>query len=640
MKNNSLFKSNSTCLFVILIIFFINTFSLIAQQDELNLRAFAIETSEDVTPIVINALKVCKEKNIKKMIFPKGIYHFYPTFAPDVYCAITNNDNGLKRTPFPLIDFNDFEIDAKGSEFIFHGKILPFIIEESNNIIIRNLSIDWEIPFDLEGLVVARDENDKTFDIKVSSPYKVKYDRLYLSLERESSPYDSKFGERFAIGEKNDIEVGQNIIWNPKTMAPYYNTTEYALPERGIAAKELKPGLIRLKVNAKTMPPLGSVFVSKGVHLSNRLCPAFRVFKSKDLLFNNINVHHAGAMGLIAERSENITLDGFNVVLKEGSGRMITTTADATHFCNVKGKVIIKNCTFENMLDDATNIHGTYVRVNKIVDDFTLAVETYHPHQNGYLFAEAGDLVRIVDQNSLEPKTSEISIIKTERINEKMTILTFSKSIKGKVNTHDGIENISWESSALIENNIVRNNRARSFLISTSEEVIIRDNYLSSQMIGILVTGDLDLWNESGPTENLLIENNTFVDCLFGGSKDHHVIMIGPQYLEKNKVESKYSKNITIRNNTFKTFETKILHALSVDGLIFENNKIIQTRTYPELSSNHENLKIENSNAVSIKNNAFDLLHKSKGSISVDYKSTNVVVSKDLEFEKNSQISE
>ena len=625
--------------FIIFLILALSLQNITAQKTELFLKDYGIETVKDATPIVVNALKVCKEKNINKLSFPKGVYHFYSTFAPDKYCAITNNDNGLKRTVFPIIDFHDFEIDANGSEFIFHGKIVPFIIEESSNIIVKNLSIDWEVPFDIEAKVVANNKEAKTFDIEVNTPYKVKYERLYLSLERESSPYDTKFGERFAIGEKNDIEVGQNIIWNSKTMAPYYNTSQYAVEEKGIKAKELKPGLIRLQVKARSMPPLGSVFVSKGAHLSNRLCPAFRVFKSKDLFFNNINVHHAGGMGLIAERCENITLDSFNVVLKEGSGRMITTTADATHFCNVKGKVIIKNCTFENMLDDATNIHGTYVRVNKILNDSTLAVETYHPHQNGYLFAEAGDFVKIINQNTLESKTSNIVLKKAEQINEKITILTFGESIEGKVNEFDGVQNVSWESSALLENNTVRNNRARSFLISTSKEVIIRNNYLSSQMSALRITGDLNLWNESGPCENLLIENNIFVDCLYGGDKGHYLIMIDPQYTNDDYMVSKYSKNIRIRNNTFKTFDPKIMHAVSVDGLTFENNKIFQTNTYPAFSKENETLKIENSNNVSIKNNFFKALKGGKGSVLVDQKSTDIYLSKDSVFNENIKLN-
>ena len=589
----------------------------------IHLKDYMIETALDATPVVVKALEDCKVKGVKKIIFPKGTYHFYPTFAPDRYCAITNNDNGLKRTAFPLIDFHDFEIDGNGSEFIFHGKMVPFIIEESSNITVRNFSIDWDVPFTLEGLVVNNNPSDNTFDIEVKTPYKVQYGRLYLSLEREDSPYEKKYGKRFATAEQYDIEVGQNIIWDPKTMAPIYNTKQYEINQKGIEAIELEKGLVRLKSKGITVPPVGSIFVSKGEYLQNRTSPAIRVFKSKDLLFKDVNIYHAGAMGLIAERSENITLDSFNVVLKENSGRMVTTTADATHFCNVKGKVIIRNCTFENMLDDATNIHGTYVRVNKIIDDYSLAVETYHPHQNGYLFGEAGDEVQIINKETLQPTTEPLVLKEVKRINEKISIITFDRSIKGKVDLYYGVENISWYPSALIENNIVRNNRARSFLISTPREVIVRNNFLSSQMASLRMTGDLGLWNESGPCGNLIIENNTFENCVYGGNGAQSIIMIDPQYVNNN-IKSKYSKNITIKNNVIKTFDASILFAMSVDGLIFEDNRIEQTNAFKPIFPDTPNLKIINSDNVSIQRNTYSSISGEKGTLFIDDKSKQI----------------
>ena len=592
------------------------------------LKNYNIEKVSDATPVVVKALEDCKIKGVKKVVFPKGIYHFYPTFAPDRYCAMTNNDNGLKRTAFPLIDFHDFEIDGNGSEFIFHGKMIPFIIEESSNITVRNLSIDWDIPFTLEGLVVNNNPSENTFDIEVKTPYKVQYGHLYLSLEREDSPYEKKYGKRFSTAEHYDLEVGQNITWDPKTMAPIYNTAQYQVQEKGIEAVELEKGLIRLKGKVKKVPPVGSVFVSKGEYLQNRTTPAIRVFKSKDLLFKDVNIHHAGAMGLIAERSENITLDGLNVVLKENSGRMVTTTADATHFCNVKGKVIIRNCTFENMLDDATNIHGTYVRVNKIIDDYSLAVETYHPHQNDYLFGEAGDEVQIIHKETLQPTTEPLMLTEVKRINEKISIITFNKSIKGKVDLYYGVENISWHASALIENNIVRNNRARSFLISTPREVILRNNFLSSQMASLRITGDLGLWNESGPCDNLIIENNVFENCVYGGNGPQSIIMIDPQYVNKNNIQGKYSKRITIKNNVIKTFDASILLAMSVDGLIFEDNIIEQTSAYKSIFPNTPNLKIINSDNVSIQRNTYTSISGEKGTLFIDDKSKHITIDK------------
>ncbi|WP_088323990.1 alpha-1,3-galactosidase-related protein [Polaribacter tangerinus] len=606
-------------------------------QKVLNLSEYNIQAAEDATPIIVKALKKCKEEGFSKLIFPKGTYHFYPTFAPERYCEITNNDNGLKRTAFPLIDFHNFVVDGGDSDFIFHGKMIPFIIEESSNIKITNLSIDWEVPFALEGLVVANNTETKTFDIEVNSPYEVQFGRLYLKLERPDTPYERKYGKRFAYWEHDNLEVGQNIFWDPKTMAPLYNTKLYNMPEKGIHAVELKKGLIRISTEMTKLPPIGSVMVSKGEYLENRTSPAFRVFKSKDLEFKNVNVYHAGAMGLIAERSENITLDSFNVVLREGSGRMVTTTADATHFCNVKGMVTIKNCTFENMLDDATNIHGTYVRVNKIIDDYTLAVETYHPHQNGYLFGEEGDEVQIIDQVNLQPTTVPMVLKKVERVNEKISYITFNKPITNKVQIYDGVENISWHASAVLENNVVRNNRARSFLISTPRKVVVRNNHLSSQMASFRLTGDLGLWNESGPNDGLLIENNVIENAVYGGNGPQSIFLIDPQYVDKNNFKGMYSRDITIRNNTIKTFDNSILVAMSVDGLVFENNTIIQTDKYKPIFPDVDNIQIINCNDVTIKGNTYKRLDGKKGTLSIDKKSTNIKVSKKESFKSSTK---
>lgn len=596
------------------------------QTDELNLGEMGIVESNDATPIVVQAISVCKEKGINKLIFPKGTYHFYPTFAPDRYCAITNNDNGLKRTAFPLIGIDGLEIEGNGSEFIFHGKMIPFIIEESKDISVKNLSVNWETPFYLQGKVIDNNQSDRTFDIEVQTPYKVSDGHLYLSLEREDSPYERKYGFAFAKGEKYDQVVGQNIIWNPETMAPLYDHVKYSgFDVFHFPAEELSPGVVRLTTRYPEVPPVGTIFVSKGEYLFNRQNPAFRLFKSQNLYFENINVHHAGAMGMIAERCTDITLDGFNVVLKDTDNRVVTTTADATHFCNCKGLITIKNCTFENMLDDATNIHGTYVRVNKIMDDYRVAVETYHPHQNDYLFGEAGDSVRIIN-HSLTPTTGTLMLTKVERINEKISILTFNESVKGKVAKYYGIENVSWYPTAILENNIVRNNRARSFLISVPRKIIVRNNYFSSQMASLLIPGDLGLWNESGPSDSLIIENNTFENCVYGGNGAQSVIQITPEYDSSDLIQEKYSRNITIRNNTINTFDASVLWAISVDGLSFEGNQITQTQAYQPLFPDVPNLRIENCNQILIKGNSYRSLDANNATIKIDSKSTNIQI--------------
>ncbi|KXX66809.1 hypothetical protein [Flammeovirga sp. SJP92] len=622
---------SKTTLLPLLLLFY--GVELLAQS--IHLKDYNITEANDATLVVVKAIEDAKAKGIRKIKFPKGTYHFYKTFAPDYYCAITNNDNGLKRTPFPIIGFKDLEIDGGDSDFIFHGKMIPFLIENSEHITIKNLNIDWERPFYIEGEVIANDTDEKTFDLHLNTDYKVQNGHLYVMLERDDTPYERDFGYRFAIPEGDQMEVGQNIFWDKKLKKPLYNTRNYQLRVRSIEAVELEEGKVRLKAKSRELPPVGAVLNSKGAYLSNRTSPAFRVFKTKDIEFNNINIYHAGAMGLIAERSENITLDAFNVKLREGSERMVTTTADATHFCNNKGLITIKNCLFENMLDDATNIHGTYVRVNKVIDDFSVAVETYHPHQKGYLFGEAGDSVRVVDHDRLLPKTEAMAIKEVKYINEKISILTFNQSIKGKIALYNGIENISWNASAVIENNIIRNNRARSILLSTNKPVVIRNNYLSSQMSSIRITGDLRLWNESGPTQSVLIENNIFEDCLYGGNANQSVILIDPQYKNKTMMDPKYKycKDICIRNNVIKSFENSILTAQSVEGIEFTNNKIVQTNTHQPIYPKSPNVDLRNCSKVNISSNTFLKSNGEKGTLKVDGKTENIQLSPTSAFE-------
>lgn len=116
--------------------------------------------------------------------------------------------------------------------------------------------------------------------------------------------------------------------------------------------------------------------VCKGDQWENRLVPAFRVIHTYGFLAENINVHHAGGMGIIAENSDDLTLDNFNIT--PSKGRMVSTTADATHFVGCRGKVTIKNCTFQNQLDDASNVHGSYQRVVDVLDDYRIGARMGH----------------------------------------------------------------------------------------------------------------------------------------------------------------------------------------------------------------------------------------------------------------------
>ena len=92
--------------------------------------------------------------------------------------------------------------------------------------------------------------------------------------------------------------------------------------------------------------------------------PAPGVFLSHNTntVLKNIQVHYAEGMGLLAQVCDNIRLDSFSVCLKgKEDPRYFTTQADATHFSNCKGLILSENGLYENMMDDAINVHGVYL---------------------------------------------------------------------------------------------------------------------------------------------------------------------------------------------------------------------------------------------------------------------------------------
>lgn len=545
----------------------------LAEKRVIELSASGTEKyKHDLTPYIYNILTSPEYKNGNfRLVFPKGTYHFRPVQAFGKYHAITNHDNGYRYFAFPLTGMKNVEIDGNGSDFIFHGQIIPFLVEKSTDVRISNMNIDWEVPFYLEGSIIGADEANSTVDIRVTPGfhnYKIQGDRLIIS------------GEGW-----EEYFLGENICFNPETKAVQYRTDDwhYIPKPRNMDTKatQLSSDVIRLQTKfIQKTPPVGTIITFKGSFGNNRHSPAFHLTDSKNIGISGVNIYHAGGMGVIAEKTENIHLNKVNVCRRPGSDRILSATADATHFCNCKGKVIIENCLFENMLDDACNMHGTYTKVETIIDDHTVVARLSHPQQFGYKFAEPGDTIQIINGKDLLPQSTS-RLKKVTIINQQYARYTFRESIKDKIKTGDGLENIEWYPVFEFKNNIVRNNRARSILISSPKKVLIEGNTLSSQMTGILFEGDMEHWFESGAVKDVVIRNNRFLDGAYGGGAPHVTIWINPQQQEINP-EKAYESNIIIEKNLFKTFGDGLLRAQSVDNLQFINNTIEESDTYPK----------------------------------------------------------
>ncbi|UMB61719.1 right-handed parallel beta-helix repeat-containing protein [Lutibacter sp. A80] len=576
---------------------------------------FSVAISDDATPAVVARILEAKERPISEITFEKGTYHFYPDKGYEKFCYISNHGDLMVKTPFPIFDFKNLTINGNGSTFIFHGVIIPFLIDNSSNITVKNVSIDWNEAFHSEGLIVANDKENKTFDMQISDEY----------------PYDIRNGEIFFIKEYYEHSLGQSILYDPDRKAIAFETEKYTnistksktsitnnidkikykyevdtkdLIIRNIGwenrakVEQLKPGLVRVYGHKKELPPVGMILTMKGSQGYNRVSPAFRVTQTKGFNAQNVNVHHAGGMGIIAENSSDLILDNFNVT--PSKGRMVSTTADATHFVGCRGKVVLKNCTFQNQLDDASNVHGTYQIIVDIIDEYRIGVRMGHHQQQGFVIGQVNDNLGFVRLSDSFDPYSKATIKNIQYLNGRYQIITFDEKLPTYLKTGDLVENLDAYPEFTVENCNISNNRARGLLISTPKKTVIKDSYFSTEMEAILIPVESSSWYESGSVKDLVIENNTFQDCQHSGF-NRGVIRFDTDDDNQNIA----FKNIEITNNKFNHFDNLILQIINTDGLLFKGNSIINSGNFPMLYPENPAIKIEHSKNIKFQKNKY-----------------------------------
>ncbi len=531
---------------------------------------------KDYTPQVRAALESHPKGNVT-LKFEKGEYDFYPESAAEDFLTLSNNCSGDRKIAFFINEMKDVRVEGNETDFMFHGRIVPFAVKNSKNVRISGISIDYDYPWTFEGEVLSNDAVKRSFVVRVfpDNKYRIDGDRLLFG------GYDWEY------------PMGESIVFNPATRRPWYDTSAY---DHGywsgeMGAREIEPGIVEFtRLSARDVPPVGSIWDDKGPMQLNRSYPGIALLSSKNIEVTDVHVYRSGAMALMAEYSENIKVSRFSTAQHEGNPRMITSSADATHFVDCKGLVILEDSYFESMLDDATNIHGVYMKVESVLDPHTFTATFGHFQQEGNHFADAGDVLRLVDKTSLQPvgEVRLVSIDKSDRCRYVMNVDADLDAIAAEP-TRYAVENTARGTDVIIRNCVVRYNRARSLLISTPGDVLIENCDFGSMMAGIRICGDANYWFESGNTRNVVIRNNKFTDLAINGREPQAILQIDPIIPKDARTnEFFYHDRIVFEGNEVDTFDNQIIYALSVKSLSIKNNKFVDTKTYaplfPELS--------------------------------------------------------
>lgn len=549
------------------------------------------------SPMIKQQIEGLQKKTSKEIKLPKGVYHFYPegSFQKELYISNHDQDNP-KQVAFFLENLQNLTIDGSGSEFIFHGTMIPFVVKNCKNITLKNFSIDFETPHLRQLNVLSVDKENDISVVKIfpEGNYEVKNDKLHIKVN------DYQFVPQWVMAFSEDKRLSYR---RPDVD---FNTQKVS---------EIRPNEFKIEGwSQNKLTSVGERFVLRSYH---RPTPSIVIDYCQNTSVENVKVHYAYGMGLLAQMSENIKLNRFSVCLKENDNRYFTTQADATHFSACKGVIISENGLYEAMGDDAINVHGTYLKMIEKINQNTIKASYMHPQAWGFLWGEVGDKVQFIASKTMELTDEKIYTIKNIKAVDKPTEfgaktfeISFSEEISEEINNEKsfGVENLTWTPEVIFKNNIIRNNRARGALFSTPKKVVCEDNLFDhTHGTAILLCGDSNGWYETGACREVVIKNNQFINALTANYQfTNAVISIYPEIPNLKDQKKYFHSGILIENNSFEMFDEPILYAKSVENLTFRNNKITKNQDFPAFHWNKHKFFFERVKNINLENNSFE----------------------------------
>lgn len=546
----------------------------------------------NVSPLMAKALadirRECGAKDKVVLVFEPGTYTFHPTGAASREYYISNHDQtNPKLVGIALEDMDHVTIEGHGAELLFHGRMLPISVVRCNDVTLKDLHIDFATPH-IAQVRVEKNEGRGgiTFSVAPWVNYRLTPDSLF-----EHS------------GEGWTLRPSWGIAFEGDTRRVVYRTSDIGFNLKG--CHETAPRTIHAPQWRDERLVPGTVVAMRGW---GRPTPGLFLTHSTDVTVKNVQIHYAEGMGILAQLCTDIRLDGSGICLRgKDDPRYFTTQADATHFSGCRGRIVSVNGLYENMMDDAINVHGTYLKVIGRPDDHTLVGRYMHGQSWGFTWGYPGDEVQFVRSKTMElvgERARIVSITPRDKATDhgaREFVIRFDRPIDAAITEAEGfgIENLTWTPEVYFAHNTIRHNRARGALFSTPRRTVAEHNVFDhTSGTAILLCGDCNGWYETGACRDVVIRKNVFINALTSLFQfTNAIISIYPEIPDLNSQQLYFHGGkkgaIRIEKNVFDTFDAPVLYAKSVNGLTFRGNTIRQNHDFPAFHWNKQRFLLE-----------------------------------------------
>ncbi len=490
------------------------------------------------------ALAESRETGAKNIEFSPGRYDFYPDGCTRRYSYFSNNDEGIKTIALDLQDLADMDICGHETELIFHGRISPVVAVNCSGLTLSGLTIDFTDSFVTDADTAAR-ENGIVW-LKLAGPHRFEAGKIHFTEDF----YDNMSGQ--LIFHRYDTAC-REVVWNASPVR---------IPNAGLLEKN---GLIGIPDRDGRLA--GDAWIIKH---ELRLCPGMVFDRCHNITLKNIRLHHAAGMGILAQLSSGILLDGVKVIPR---GRRVSVSDDAVHFCECRGKLELRDCELAGTLDDSLNIHGIYRPLKmRIPGGKFYYLDSGHFQQQGLQGAFPGDTLELMKNDTGKPY-AKVKLRNARLLNKSLTMVEPETELPEEWCPGDDARVLEAADGEIsITGCTFRPLTGRGVLATGAKMVRIACCYFHTSGAAVFVSGDGNYWYESGPVEEMVIEDNFFDNCCYRqSSSTREVIAVFPE-LQKLETDFFYHGAITVSNNRFRSVRRPLVSMLSVREAILAGN--------------------------------------------------------------------
>jgi autotransporter-associated beta strand protein len=484
--------------------------------------------------------------------FPNGRYDFYPTNAARVLYYISNtaseseNPDPTKTIGIWLKGLTNVIVDGNGSLLVFHGKMTTLVLDQCQDVEVRNLHEDFARPTVSEVKVTALSGSTMDVDVNPDSAYSISGGKLTWVGEGWTSSNPSMTQE---YDPQTDTTWRNG--WNPVSAASN--------------VQELAPFKLRL-----TYGSAPSAQVGHGYQMRDTIRDQVGVFihESRNITLRNSGFHFTHGLGIVGQYTENLTLDTVQMEPRAESGRTCAAFADFFQVSGCRGKVTVWNSRFVGAQDDPINTHGTHLRIIAQPAANQVQVRFMHPQSYGFDAFFPGDQVDFIKTTTLTVLGS-CTVQAVQRLDPRNILLTLDRSVPAGVTLNtDCVENVTWTPALEVRGCWFSRYPTRGILATTRRPVVIERNVFNrSPMPGILIADDAASWYESGMVTDVLIRENQFFNC------SSPVIQLQPENTTVD-INNPVHSNVRIQQNLFRLTGSSLLSAKSTELLRFEANRV------------------------------------------------------------------